>query len=295
MFLIIDLICEIICKKRLLQCLVILLFLFSNKIIAKEIVLFSEDSKAVKNYNKAREEIMPGDTLVFSKNKKFKVDQLLGCGNTSCIYELANFPGQVLRIPKNSGLYFFTQRSTYYYEDYIQEFANGKSLLNKYGIPSAQVYEDQKNEFVRVEKINSFTDLRQFLANPFLYSKSDRFKMEEDLVEFAKTVSPLKTIGDFYSDQLHYIKGRGWVLLDWTNGHKLYDLKHGPRHSKNPFDNLFEYETKRKSALKKTIRNQIWIRSLKKRINESIANERERSSRLIQNENCLFYYSQLPV
>lgn len=196
-------------KKRSIWWIAIVLVFFSQKIEAKEIVLFDESSKTVENYESNRNKIAPGYTLIFSKGKKFKVEHLLGCGNTSCIYELADFPGEVLRIPKSTGLYFFTRFDSIYYEDYIDELAHGKSMLDQYQVPSIKIYEDQGREFVRVEKVDPFTDLRKFLASPFLYSESDRLKMEADLIEFAKAVSPFRKIGDFYSDQLHYIKGRG--------------------------------------------------------------------------------------
>lgn len=182
--------------------IVLISFMLSFSASAKEIILFNDHEEAASNYNLLRKSIEPGDTLVFSKNISFKVNTLLGCGKVTCIYELTDYPNQALRIPKATSVFTFNLFNTFYFENFIDFFTEGKKQLDEYRIPSVQIYENQRLQFVRIEKIDPITDLTLFLHDPFSFSIEERFKMESDLIDFARKTSLFSSIGDFNSSQL---------------------------------------------------------------------------------------------
>lgn len=271
---------------------VVILVGLASEVRARDIVLFNKSGAPIFGYAKVRESILPGDFLVFSKEERFKVERLLGCGNTSCIYELADFPGQALRVPRDVGLFFFNRFNSIYFEYFIDEMILGKAALDQYQVPSIKIYEGKSNEFVRVEKITSVTSLSDFLAHPFSYSEPDRIKMETDLLEFAKSVSFFRRIGDFYADQIHYVKGRGWILLDWTSLHKVFDLDDLSKKKKeDPFDLLFDYRKKQSKKMKSSIRQKRWLSQLEKKIKNAILYRRDVEYHRSVMEKCLSYFS----
>lgn len=257
--------------------IVLISFILSFSAFAKEITLFNELEEAASNYNSLRKSIEPGDTLVFSKNISFKVNALLGCGEVTCIYELADYPDQALRIPRTTGIFVLNLFNTFYFENFIDYFIEGKKLLDRYQIPSVQIYESQRLQFVRVEKIDPITDLTIFLHHPYSFSSEERFKMEADLIDFARRTSLFSSISDFNSKQLHYVKNRGWILLDWSQAHQLFS-RQTKRKNKTVtvFDNIFSNSPTLRKASKRLIPTQYtrWLRQLHKKINLAVNQER---------------------
>jgi|GEM_PF-5691114 len=244
---------------------------------AKDVILFSAPEVPVLNYYSIREAIQYGDTLIFSGHETYRVGKKLGCGNTTCVYELLDYPNQAIRIPRSRGVYYVNAFSHVHYSDFIMYFLNGKRFLNQYGVPSVKIYEGKNSEFIRVEKVQSVTDLKKFLLNPYLYSEEDRLNMKNELIRFARMTSELTRIGDFKEDQLHYVKDRGWILLDWTSSHRVLSAGFQKRQSANIFEQVFEGGGAVEKFLKRNITTKAhrrWLQDLKKELESNILEKR---------------------
>lgn len=264
--------------------------------MAKDVHLFPTSAIQAEQYYRARQEIRHGDRLFFTDGKTYEVDHLLGCGQTTCIYGLIGSPEKAIRIPKFYSLLKRTRTDTAHTKDFINAFLQGKKELNQYKIPSVDIYDGNENEYIIVEKVRSVTDLHHFLMNPFSFSDLDRSQMESDLIRFAKATAPFKNIGDFTSHQLHYIQGRGWVLLDWSDDHQVFNSKISNLKSEDVFDSIFYQNEEFLEMMTKVFSSpdEQWIRNLAKELKKVITQERRSiASRGTQSSQCLSFYKLL--
>lgn len=266
---------------------------FSSVGSAKDLHLFSRSGIASLDYYQAHSETRRGDRFIFSDGQSYEIDRLLGCGQTTCIYGLLGSPDKAIRIPKYYGLLKRTREDTAHTRDFINAFIRGKKELSYYKVPSVEIYGGNENEYIIVERIHSMTDLHQFLMNPFSFTNLDRIQMENDLIQFAKATAQFKNIGDFHSRQLHYVRGRGWLLLDWTEHHELNRPGDLNLKSENTFDAVFYENDEIIEKMTKLFphSDEQWLRQLAKQIKNIIITERRSmASKNIPTNRCFSFF-----
>ncbi|OFZ41026.1 MAG: hypothetical protein A2070_03680 [Bdellovibrionales bacterium GWC1_52_8] len=200
---------------------------------AASYTLFDQQGRQSSTYNEIMSSVGVGDTVTFGNGKTIRLGKLLGTGNTTLIFELAENKGQAIRLPKKSG-YF---SDDYRYVDFIRSFEKGLPILEKHHIPAVQVHEIYRGEYAIVDRVQPDLTFRRFLHDPKISNRL-RLDMVDALVTFARETAMLEHIGDFHQDQLVYDGPRKkWILLDWTHSHKevIFDEERYVRASPNIF------------------------------------------------------------
>lgn len=145
-------------------------------------------------------------TVIFGDGKKFKLGELLGSGENSHVYELADMPGQAIRIPMKN------KTSTLQFDSYYK----GEKILKDNGVNVVEVKEFHPGQYIVVNKVNLGTNAETFVRNPLLQSNNQL--MTEELVKFAESVDNFEYVGDFHTFQLGWDKDHNnWKLLDWSD------------------------------------------------------------------------------
>ncbi len=191
----------------------------------------------------------PGDVFRFSDGKEIKIGRLIGSGGTARIYEIADEPGRVLRIPKDYGYFDFNPAGPAYsrhYTDFIDYTIEGVEPMKRAGVPMIEVFEHSPKEYVIVERLPAqAVRLDQFIERRWKNNTPEvEQQMIQDLLEFARKTALLRSIGDFKAEQIAYVPGRGWVVFDWTNGVSTLDLSRNPERalaSRNIWDDVLPH------------------------------------------------------
>ncbi len=228
-----------------------------------EVRLFQTNGRPVGQYEQLIKNLRENDTIVFSDESRKILGKLMGCGGTTCVFELADNPDQVIRIPAHVG---YLGDDAQPIPHYIDRFKNGKPELDKRQIPSVSIREYRSEEYLVVDRLHAKTRLDQFLANPFAFPQPERERMTQYLYDFARKTAGLSKIGDFKADQLFFIKDRGWVLFDWTDDHRRIS------ENQNAFDSMFDDSN---SPIHKMYRELssargFWLKRLRFQLNQTI-------------------------
>jgi len=119
------------------------------------------------------------------------------------------------------------------------EIVTGSLVLDEFQIPRIAYYRYLVNEYIEMEEVEIAMKFHQF-SNLIYRSKHAPLieKAEAALVEFAASTAELVTKGDLRSDQLAYVIGRGWVLLDWNA--TPYQYFHPTLRRESYSNNLFD-------------------------------------------------------
>ncbi len=227
---------------------------------AKSVELFS-DKNFTKNYNSKvkPDNVQQGDILKVHEHD-FEVLSFLGKGNTTYVYEVRQQGRSgtfALRVPKKSGSF----NSTYTYSEFISMTIKGYQLLEEQGVPIPKIYEYYNENYILTERLYPQFTLTEFISNFETKSFSQTHKLTFDLAknslaDFLKTMSGFTKIGDFRFDQVVYDKEKGWVLLDWTDGHSLVN---NYLNDKEPFlfnsSNIMNFSKAKRNYLQEMINN----------------------------------------
>lgn len=193
--------------------------------------------------------------------KEFKLGALLGSGRVTKVYEIEGHPDRVIRLEAKPGLFEWAPKR--FRDSFINQTIRNYQMLLDGGVPVAKVLDYQYDDYVVVEKISGIK-LDSFIQNPFLFSSSERQEMENDLVDFARRTHKFVYIGDFKPDQLMYQKGRGWVLLDWSDGSRLAE----PYNETNTFTDNFHFDLLMTNE--KTEEHRLWYSRLFDKIRSEV-------------------------
>lgn len=176
-------------------------------------------------------ELGPGDVLIFSDGSKFKIGRRLGSGSATLVFELADDPGKVIRIPM--------ALRTEHLEDvasYITSYISGYERLRAAGVPVVRIHQSRAGEYVVVDRLSSSVRTLEDMVRDGGPEPAEREKITRAFVDFARKTAAFSRIGDFRDDQMAYDPERGeWILFDWTSSHRSL------RKKMTPFDNFFEY------------------------------------------------------
>ncbi|OFZ18731.1 MAG: hypothetical protein A2X94_05975 [Bdellovibrionales bacterium GWB1_55_8] len=194
------------------------LVLLTTATHAASYTLFAYDGflyDQVADYDQIVKRLVPGDELVFSNGDVQRIGQLVGTGNTTLIFELANDSEKLIRIPKGRDWAEFTETR---YMEYMSSYQIGAEALRDQGVPIVKIHDQLAGEFTIVERIPGEMSLRDFLNRP--PGAEGAQEMQDALVEFARKTAGFQEIGDFHPGQLFYHTGRKeWVLVDWSSAH----------------------------------------------------------------------------
>ena len=240
--------------------LILPLFLPGPGALAQDRVLFGPDRQPVAGYTRQVAAIADGDRLLYPGGVAIRVSRKLGCGKTTCVYEVAEpawWKGKAVRVPMDEGALA-----------HVGYFIGGEAALKEHGVPSVTMHASRADQFVIVEKIESRMRLDRLFEDPFAVPEAERRHLIEELKRFAALTRDFEDIADFRPDQLHYVEGRGWILADWNEDHRI----RGPgARAGNVFDPVFkDWVGFRGQDPKKTE----WLRTVQAEINRAVASAR---------------------
>lgn len=198
------------------------LFIVFFSVQAEHVVLFSSHfNRSVPHFyfDKAVSELKEGDSIEFSNHKVFRLGKRLDSlaaaserGSRSIIFELIDYPEQVIRLPNSQ----IVQSS-------ITQTLLGYKELQYLGPNIVELIDGLRHEYAIVEKLpeQHFTFL-DFITNekiPPLLQK----KMLNAMLIFAKKTAKFSELGDFNLTQFVYdVHKDAWVLFDWIDEHLYF-------------------------------------------------------------------------
>lgn len=191
----------------------------------KVVSLFDTDGSAIKDYQNALKSIGENSVIQFPDGKTFNVKGILGQGESTIIFDLGN--GKALRIFK--------------YADRVSDTADissmvlGSEEINRSDIPHARLLETDGKTYAVVEKVDidpQIGDARKFFSALNGNQPIDKKVLDEWYV-FSRKTAKYSFLYDLHPEQIVYSKDRGWVLLDYLDGSRMYS---GGKNSKTIFD-----------------------------------------------------------
>jgi hypothetical protein len=171
-------------------------------------------SQRIKDYDKALESVVSGDTIRFG-DQVFKIQGRLGLGslgNRTIIFDIGD--GRALRVPK-------TVRDL----DFSCYFRKGATELEGSQLQKVKVFLDESPldcHYVVVEKVNVLFTLEYFFAQR-TQALSDTVlgvnveKAMLALDRFMLSTYEFTRISDFWPFQVVF-DGENWIVLDWAQG-----------------------------------------------------------------------------
>ncbi|MFL5813892.1 MAG: hypothetical protein ACJ763_09975 [Bdellovibrionia bacterium] len=237
---------------------------------AKEIQLFQSNGNPRTDYVSSLHGVDSGDVLIFSDGSRHKILKRLGCGGTTCVFGLSDHPGLALRIPSSDG---YLDGDGPLIQGFIDQFVDGKAELQRSGVPSVELHRFRSGEYAVVDRVESVTRLDQFFADPYRFSEASRKQLAADLINFAEKTAPFESIGDFKADQLHYVNGKGWILIDWTDRHRLRGDSIG-----NVFDLMFtDKQSPVRGFYNGLSKRALFVQNVRRAVNKAITLKRTES------------------
>ena len=186
---------------------------FANCAEAQDRVLVGSDRLPVRGYRDQVASIADGDRLIYPGNVAIRVGRKLGCGGTTCVYEVSEpawWKGKAVRVPMDEEAL-----------SHVGYFISGEPALREHGVPSVAIHAARSDQFVIVEKIESRMTLERLFRDPFAVPEAERRHLVAELKRFAVRTRDFERISDFRPDQLHFVDRRGWILVDWNDHHQL--------------------------------------------------------------------------
>lgn len=222
---------------------------------AEEYRLFSVTGEAHAEYNNILPLLKQDDVLVFSGGEKFKLQGILGHGNTTLVLK-GVFEGDVqnsvaLRVPLFQG-YFglynnldferrgsdlqsykgiarkriqqqdaaLKTRTSRTYTDFLNSMLNTQKEFESLGAPVLPIIKGRANEYAAVPVIPADPVTGRILSlDKFLSEPALKSRFPEarqKLDELSRSLARVSDIGDFGLRQILYdFEGKRWILNDW--------------------------------------------------------------------------------
>lgn len=198
----------------------LVLSLLSISPVQAEKIVLSKNGVLVPEYDKILYLLgiaLEGNLICFERTC-FNLGKLLGSGNTTLVFELADDTGNVIRIPR--------ARSD---SAFIDATIRGSRLLFLEGVPHTEIRSFKEGRYAIVERHpEGAVSLPQAIADAN-ENANLRADLERALIRFAKSTALFKKIGDFRLDQLTYDpRARLVILTDWTAWHSYAQLVSDP-------------------------------------------------------------------
>jgi hypothetical protein len=208
--------------------------------LAAEITLTtveSQDGKSLLkrpvNYDQLVDALVEGDVVVFSDGTKIALGKFLGQGNTNRVFAISE--DKVIRIPRvNDDI-----KISYTTSSIPRITLKGYEPIQKYSVHAVRVYPElsRESEYVIAERVQPKFDLAWYNENRSKFDSAAKKKLDQELIEFARSTSDFIRIGDFATGQVAYTEERGWMLLDWTDLHML--RADHPEYNRTIFDRVY--------------------------------------------------------
>ncbi|MBN1896521.1 MAG: hypothetical protein JW789_02220 [Candidatus Aenigmarchaeota archaeon] len=218
------------------------------------ITLF-DHGKPVDAYIKIIRNIEQGVMIKFSNGQIFTIKKVLGQGRTTRVVTVkeSEYENWAVRLNMKTN------------PEYINEMLEREPELNQLGKNIVRLDERRslKNEYCLVEILKIEFELHDYLSD---YCNLGSDEIDNYIIEFAKVSARFSFIGDFKSKQLAFVKGRGWVLVDYTQGNRYASRVNDSTLFDGVFDEFVYPEYKESMGNK-------W-EELKNKINEVIHRER---------------------
>ncbi len=160
------------------------------------------------------------------------IDVVANKGKTTTVWEAILFsetdsPAHVaLRRPK-----YQTSKT------YITQTIDGYEILSTSPIHLPQLLLDERDKFAAFEWIPDKVKFKTFFENYANYSQSERLKLREKFIEFARHTFEFERIPDFYPNQIVYdVQNERWVFLDWALPERIVKIKPSDKSESTLFD-----------------------------------------------------------
>ncbi len=185
--------------------------------------LFLADGTPAPDYAARIASLKAGDEITFSDDKTFIVDKVLGKGAHTVVVSLRGLDGKptgrALRLAKYYGRHPVRRGETY--QNLLSGFVPTQQRLEARGAQVVKVYAEESRpaEYVTVEALHFEFLYRDFLnqSGPAKsLSAAERASITREFVQFGVSLWGFRTIADQNSEQIGYVKGRGWVLFDFN-------------------------------------------------------------------------------
>lgn len=156
-----------------------------------------------------------GDEIEFSNGKIFRLGSTLGEGGTTRIFAVEG-ASEALRIPLRL-----------HHQDFISHFIQGSESLEHYHVPKVAIRDSLAKEYVLVSRIQPTRGQRVLTLDDFFKTRrlqgEEQLLMADKLLDFAETLAPFDSVGDFKSEQVAWDPiEKNWKLIDWTHSHHIY-------------------------------------------------------------------------
>ena len=155
--------------------------------------------------------VQPGDVLVLETGEEIIFKKYLGQGYNSLVIE--DQRGFAVRLSL-----FFGQEQLDHFHSYFMSQNELAKVLPKVNLVQLIWPEFKSLYAIKVETLKISTLLTDFVLTTPDLSDEPRF---HELMVFFKHYSGVEKNNDFHPDQLAYVNGRGWVLLDFGNEVRL--------------------------------------------------------------------------
>lgn len=191
----------------------------------------------VLNYNELVRNLATGDWIEFSDGKKFQIQEILGQGEMTQVWSLASDKTQAIRIPLHRDS-FDPIMGPHAPTRFMNKFIDGSTPLEQAKVSTVRILESKMGEYAVVERLapvgQQVLTLKKFLTQSALKTPEEK-QMAAKVIDFARSVAPFESIGDFKAEQVGWDpRTQQWKLMDWSDSHVLYSP-----HSKHVFTSPF--------------------------------------------------------
>ena len=245
----------------------IILLLSVSAHAEKRLVLFEANGRVSPTYKLDLENIQPNDTIVFG-DREFQVKEILNDGSSvqkgsqNFIVDVGG--GKAIRFPLDPRRNGLTS---------IDRYLEGYLALESSSIELPRVYVEESvpGQFAVMEKLDVAYSLTDVLSKKVVLDPVTKAQRFHELVKFSKAFADFKSIGDFAFNQIVWVNGRGWMLLDFQGKDTVPATSGEWKHPFDKFDLLYSLEPMDDiPLLPKTVR---------KAIGQAIAAERKKPQR----------------
>ncbi|OIQ20667.1 MAG: hypothetical protein BM556_01645 [Bacteriovorax sp. MedPE-SWde] len=214
-----------------MKLILVFLFILNLSAWSADLHLFKDDGSFNDYFSTS---ILSGDLKegenIHLYDRKVTFKGILGSGNTTMILRVQDTSRNIelaLRLPhgneeKRFGINDGKRFINYTYDGYKD--------LKEAKLPIPKIHSYLKSSYLLVDLVEHDFDLKTFLARNEFIEESDRSKIQESLLKFAKETAIYESIGDFHLEQIVYSKQKNkWILLDWADNHQLARLPSSPK------------------------------------------------------------------
>lgn len=183
----------------------------------------------------AREESC-AEALIVPTEVDHRIVRSIGAGTTVQFEDGSTF--QILDVLslRNNGIFLLPKnrilRVALYDNKSLEAYVTGYRTLAEHHVPVAKMFGSNPKQWVVSEYLDIEFLLRDVVEVKSQISDARFIKLLEEFKTFAFKFAGLNFVDDLSLTNVAYVKNRGWMIIDWLDGHKT-------GRKANPFVHLF--------------------------------------------------------